>query len=219
MEHMNHKSEHALAPSSIQFQRQMSEMGLRGEGVPFQPQSLTVVPLNINWHPGTRSGQITAHSWHIILGCNMIPWYPACFYTVNACVGVTWGLDLSKKCELCSRNVMPHVETQLSFNRCRDVVTTVCPQSLIRHPPCCGLWSKYWGWALTGTDPSWNGIPFSPGTEFQFVLKPGGICSHMGDTNHTGLYYSNRNTSFRCCSEDGWGCLITFHTTIIFITD
>lgn len=34
---------------------QMSETGCRRRGVPFLPQSLTVVPPNINWQHGTRS--------------------------------------------------------------------------------------------------------------------------------------------------------------------
>lgn len=83
----------------------MSEMSLRGEGVPFQPQSLTVVPLNINWHPGTRPGQITAHCWHILYGWNMISWYPAWFYAVNECVGVERGLDLLKNLSSVPRDV------------------------------------------------------------------------------------------------------------------
>lgn len=97
----------------------MSEMGLdrggRWEGgaeggaaaFPFQPQSLTVVPLNINWHRGTGSGQITcpwlAHyirmEHDIIVSCN------AFLMRVNARVGATWESDLSEKFVRHSRDV------------------------------------------------------------------------------------------------------------------
>lgn len=74
---MEHKSQHALVPGSIQFQRDRCLRSAQGgEGVPFQPQSLTVVPLNISWHPGTRSRrcpQLAHYIWmeHGILHASM----------------------------------------------------------------------------------------------------------------------------------------------------
>lgn len=83
---MEHKSQHAFVPCSIQLQRGrcLRWAERRGGGVPFQPQSLTVVPLNINWQPGTRhSPWLAPYIWmeHDIL----------VFYTVNACVGAACG--------------------------------------------------------------------------------------------------------------------------------
>lgn len=145
-------------------ERQMSEMSLREGGIPFQLQSLTVVPLNIYWHPGTSSGQVTAHGWHIIYGWNMIYWYPAWFYALNACVGVDYALDLSKNLSSVPGDVntvrcyapcaKPGSHLFQLKNRCWDMVTFASLQSLIRHSPvsgcraCCGLWNKALGMAF-----------------------------------------------------------------------
>lgn len=123
-------------------ERQMSEMGSRGEGVPFQPQSLTVVPLNIKWHPGTRSRHC---SWHIIFGWNAsMQWMHGWEWRgVWICLKISaLFLEMSTP-----RGVMPHVGIQAPLVSLKQQVQ-VCPRSFICHSPiaggtgCCGLWSK-----------------------------------------------------------------------------
>ena len=152
------------------------QMGVRGARRFFPTAVIQLMPLNINWHLGTKSGQITAHEWHIILGWNMISWYPSSFNTANTCVGVEGWI-----CQICQSCAPEYVNTAGRYasygeydNRCRRLVTFVCLQSLCHHSPASGtvvaFRTRLWRWTLTGKLPYGTRSCFLWGTNRNSVL-------------------------------------------------
>lgn len=89
---MEHVSEFWTCMSTRQYlvsARKMSDDSFECWGEAFfsiqsHPQ---LMPLNINWHPGTRSDQLCAQGWHVISGRNLIAWYAAFFPADETWVG------------------------------------------------------------------------------------------------------------------------------------
>lgn len=121
-------------------ERQMSEAGCRRRGVPFLPQSLTVVPPNINWQHGTRSKRSPLLAPYIRKKHNMLVFQHSeclCRSGAQLCICV-FKKNLSSVAGDVN-GVRPHVPRVWRLgppfpfhydDRCRDAVA-VCPQSFI----------------------------------------------------------------------------------------
>lgn len=142
---MEHRSQQAFMPSNIAVLSFKEADCLRwagGWGVPFQPQSLTVVPLNINWHPGTSSTHSPLLAPYVWMEHDILALYAVNVWCVNGRAGVGFVLSSVPGNVHTVGRYAPRGD---SGSPCFTETTgAVCPQTFICRSPisgcraCCG---------------------------------------------------------------------------------